>query len=108
MYMNGFFGVLDGSVVFMTCNFSTILYDAIHIIEEHWETWIEAIELGKLPDIPNLGEYRAHLQVQCLRRGTSFFHLPGLSGTPQAKPNPRKRAALDNKRRGRMAEENMA
>ena len=65
VYMNAFFGVLDGSVAFMVTTFSTILYDAVRLIEEHWESWIEAIESGKLPNVEGLGEYHVHLQVNC-------------------------------------------
>ncbi|KJA15636.1 hypothetical protein HYPSUDRAFT_148846 [Hypholoma sublateritium FD-334 SS-4] len=63
VFMNAFFAVLDGSVAYMVTTFSTILYDAVRLIEEKWESWIEAIESGELPDVAGLGDYRVHLQA---------------------------------------------
>ncbi len=109
VYMNAFFGILDGSVAFMVTTFSTILYDAVRLIEEHWESWIEAIESGQLPGVEGLGEYRVHLQVnhcasKCLPSLSQFTS----TGTPQAKPRASGGAAFDQERRTGMAQASLA
>lgn len=88
--MNTFFGVLEGSVAFMATTFSTILYDAVRIIDERWEHWIDAMEYGRFPEITGLGEYCSRLQVGYLtiemlltiHDQCSSVHV----GTPEAKP----------------------
>ena len=44
--------------------FSTYVYDAVRILEEHWDLMINAIQMGALPDICDLGEYRTHIEVR--------------------------------------------
>lgn len=61
--MNSFFALLDPTVIFMNATLSTILYDAIRTIEQNWDTMIQAIEQGILPNVDDLAEYRTHLEV---------------------------------------------
>ena len=61
--MNAFFGLINARVERVATTFSTILCDAVRLIETNWEEWIISIELGNLPDIEGLGEYRENLQV---------------------------------------------
>ena len=44
--------------------FSTYVYDGVRTLEEHWDTMINAIQIGTLPDIYDLGEYRSHIEVR--------------------------------------------
>ena len=57
------FSLMDASILVMSATISTILYDAIRILEEHWEDMIQAIETGNLPIIPSIDGYRVHLEV---------------------------------------------
>jgi hypothetical protein len=71
--MHGLFAIADPSLVFISITFSPLLYDFIKILEENWETLVQAIEDGQLPDaafthLGDLGELRPHLQVH------PFFH----------------------------------
>ena len=61
--MNSFFALTDPSIIFMNATLSTILYDAIRIIEENWDMMVKAIEQGILPEVDGLGGYRKHLEV---------------------------------------------
>jgi len=44
--MTMFFAVLDLSLVFMHASYTSIFYDAVLILEEHWDTVIDAVENG--------------------------------------------------------------
>ena len=54
------FALIDPSLSVMQAAFSTTMYDAVRTLEEHWDTMIDAIQIGALPDIDDLGEYRSH------------------------------------------------
>jgi len=61
--MTMFFAVLNLSLVFMHASYTSIFYDAVLILEEHWDTVIDAIENRMIPDIYNLDYCRPHLEV---------------------------------------------
>ncbi|KAF8959159.1 GH3 auxin-responsive promoter [Flammula alnicola] len=61
--MTAFFSVMNPSLAFMAAPISTILYDAVRVIETNWDAWIHAIEKGYLPDIPDLGDFKPYLQA---------------------------------------------
>ncbi len=95
--MNAFFGILDGSVAFMVTTFSTILYDAVRLIEEHWESWIEAIERWTTSRCR--GAWRG-IAFTCrliiaLRNACLCLSQFTSTGTPQAKPRASGGAAFD-------------
>ncbi len=64
VYVNAFFDLINSRVERVATTFSTILCDAVRFIETNWAEWIIYIELGSLPDIDGLGEYRENLQVR--------------------------------------------
>ena len=64
IYMSMLFSLMDASILFMSATISTVLYDAIRILEEHWEEMIQAIETGNLPIIPSIDGHRVHLEVR--------------------------------------------
>jgi hypothetical protein len=67
IFMTTLFALIDPSLSAMDTTFSTFVYDAVRTLEEHWERMIDAIQVGALPDIHDLGEYRSHIEVWRLR-----------------------------------------
>jgi GH3 auxin-responsive promoter len=69
--MHGLFAIADPTLAFINVTFSPLLYDFIKLLEEHWDTLVQAIEDGQLPNaaltrLGDLGELRPHLQVHLL------------------------------------------
>ena len=67
--MHGLFAIIDPSLASINVNMSTLFYDFIRLLDEHWDTLLQAVETGKLPSFPNfgdLGSLEPHLQVRCL------------------------------------------
>ena len=62
--MTAFFALIDHSLSMIRSGHSTYVYDAVRILEEHWDLMINAIQMGTLPDICDLGEYRTHIEVR--------------------------------------------
>ena len=48
--MHGLFAIADLSLAFISITFSPLLYDFIKLLEENWETLVQAIEDGQLPN----------------------------------------------------------
>ena len=63
IFMVTLFALIDPSLSVMQAAFSTTIYDAVCTLEEHWDRMIDAIQIGVLPDIYDLGEYRPHIEV---------------------------------------------
>jgi len=63
IFMATLFALIDPSLSIMQAAFSTSIHDTIRTLEEHWDTMINGIRLGVLPDIYGLGEYRPHIEV---------------------------------------------
>ena len=66
IFMVTLFALIDPSLSVMQATFSTTIYDAIRTLEEHWDTMIDAIQIGAVPNIYDLGEYRSHIEVRHL------------------------------------------
>ena len=64
IFMTALFALIDPSLSIIKSGFSTYVYDAVRTLEEHWDTMINAIRMGALPDIYDLGEYRPHIEVR--------------------------------------------
>ena len=64
IFMTSLFALIDPSVSMIESTFSTYVYDGVRTLEEHWDTMINAIQIGALPDIYDLGEYRSHIEVR--------------------------------------------
>jgi hypothetical protein len=62
--MTALFALIDPSLSMIRSGFSTYVYDAVRTLEEHWDLMINAIQMGALPDICDLGEYRSHIEVR--------------------------------------------
>lgn len=63
IFMTALFALIDPSLSIIQSAFSTYVYDGVRTLEEHWETMINAIQIGVLPDNYDLGEYRPHIEV---------------------------------------------
>jgi len=63
-FMTALFALVDPSLSIIKSAFSTYVYDGVRTLEEHWDTMINAIQIGALPDIYDLGEYRSHIEVR--------------------------------------------
>ena len=61
--MTALFALIDHSLSMIRSGHSTYVYDAVRL-EEHWDLMINAIQMGALPDICDLGEYRTHIEVR--------------------------------------------
>jgi len=61
--MTMFFAVLDPALVFMRATYTSVFYDAVLILEEHWDTVIDAVEIGTIPDVYDLDYCRPYLEV---------------------------------------------
>ncbi|KIJ93846.1 hypothetical protein K443DRAFT_111444 [Laccaria amethystina LaAM-08-1] len=82
LFMTMFFAVLDPSLVFMRASYTSIFYDAVLILEEHWDTVIDAVENGTIPDVYDLDYCRPYLEAQ-------------------VKPNPHRAAELRSIEKGK-------
>ena len=86
--MTALFALIDPSLSMIESAFSTYVYDGVRTLEEYWDTMINAIQIGTLPDIYDLGEYRTHIEVrrcgflEIITPRWSLTRLP-LSGTFQ-------------------------
>ena len=74
LFMTTLFALVDPSLVVMYSTFSTLIYDAVRTIEGHWDAMVDAIQLGVLPDIYDLGQYRPHIEVCCSRYSEYIPH----------------------------------
>ena len=63
IFMATLFALIDPSLSAMQSPFSTTIYDAVRTLEEHWDTMIDAIQIGALPDMYDLGKYRSYIEV---------------------------------------------
>lgn len=61
--MHGLFAIADPSLVFISITFSPLFYDFIRLLDENWDTLVQAIEDGQLPELGDLGDVKPHLQV---------------------------------------------
>ena len=66
IFMVVLFALIDRSLSVMHANFAVLIYDMVYTLEEHWDTMIDAIQTGTLPDIFDLGEYRPYIEVRQL------------------------------------------
>lgn len=64
--MTALFALIDPSLSMIQSAFSTYVYDGVRTIEEHWDTMVDAIQTGVLPDNYDLGEYRPYIEVRLL------------------------------------------
>ena len=71
IFMTVLFALIDPSLSIIRSGFSTYVYDGVRTLEEYWDTMINEIQMGALPDIYDLGEYRSHIEV----RRSSFLNL---------------------------------
>ena len=63
IFMVTLFALIDPSLSAFQAPYSTAIYDIVCTLEEHWGTMIDAIQIGALPDIDDLGEYRPYIEV---------------------------------------------
>jgi len=63
IFMSTLFALTDPALSVMQSAFSTSIYDVVRTLEEYWDTMINAIHIGTLPDTYDLGEYRPHIEV---------------------------------------------
>jgi len=66
IFMVTLFALIDPSLSAFQAPHSTAIYDIVCTLEEHWETMINAIQIGVLPDIDDLGKYRPYIEVRHL------------------------------------------
>ena len=62
IFMTVLFELTDPSLSIIKSAFATYVYDGVRTLEEHWNTMINAIQIGTLPDIYDLSEYRSHIK----------------------------------------------
>ena len=77
IFMTTIFALIDPSLSVIESTYSILVYDAVCTLEEHWDTMIDAIQIGALPEIYELGKYRPHIEVWRLDF-YNFFSLPCL------------------------------
>jgi hypothetical protein len=63
IFMSTLFALIDPSLSVTQSTFSTSINDAVHTLEEHWDTMINTIRIGAPPNIYDLGEYRPNTEV---------------------------------------------
>ena len=63
IFMLTLFALIDPSLSVLQAAHSALIYDIVCTLEEHWDTMIDAIQIGALPDIDDLGEYRPYIEV---------------------------------------------
>ena len=62
--MTMFFAVTDPLLVFIGAVYTSIFYDAVLILEEHWDIVVDAIEKGTIPDVYDLDYCGPYLKVK--------------------------------------------
>ena len=63
LLMTMLFAVTDPSLVFMCANFTSVFYDAVLTLEEHWDIVVDSVENGTIPDVYDLDYCRPFLEV---------------------------------------------
>ena len=63
LFMTMLFSVTDPLLVFIRAAYISIFYDAILLLEEHWDIVVDAIEKGTIPDVYDLDYCRPYLKV---------------------------------------------
>ena len=63
LFMTMLFAVTDPLLVFIGAVYTSIFYDAVLILEEHWDIVVDAIEKGKTPGVYDLGYCGPYLKV---------------------------------------------
>ncbi|KIM36506.1 hypothetical protein M413DRAFT_78132 [Hebeloma cylindrosporum] len=61
-FMTTLFALFDRSLSVFQSAYSTSIYDVVRTLEEHWDTMIDAIHIGSLPELYDLGKYRTHIE----------------------------------------------
>ncbi|KAG5650870.1 hypothetical protein H0H81_010713 [Sphagnurus paluster] len=84
--MHGLFALEDRSLQMINALFATSFVDLMRLIEEYWDTLLEAIEHGVIPKLEGLEEVYDHLQASCLMR---LYYVQ-----EQWRPNPARAAEL--------------
>ena len=90
----------------MRASYTSIFYDAVLILEEHWDTVVDAVENGTIPDVYDLDYCRPYLEV-----GEFFpiaFWYSTKTGTSQAESTPGSRAPVNREGKGGVVEGNLA
>ena len=62
--MTMLFSVTDPLLVFIRGAYISIFYDAVLLLEEHWDIVVDAIEKGTIPDVYDLDYWRPYLEVE--------------------------------------------
>jgi hypothetical protein len=52
--MTALFALIYPSLLMIESAFSTYVYDGVRTLEGHWDTMLNAIQIGALPDIHHL------------------------------------------------------
>jgi hypothetical protein len=64
LFMTMFFAVTDPLLVCIVAGYTSIVYDAVLSLEEHWDVVVDAIEKGTIPDVYDLDYCRPYLEVE--------------------------------------------
>lgn len=63
LLMTMLFAVTDPSLLLMRASFTSVFYDAVLTLEDHWDIVVDSVEKGRIPDIYDLDYCRPFLEV---------------------------------------------
>lgn len=63
LFAHALFALAEPALAVLDANFSPVIHDFVCILEQHWDTMVDAIETGVIPDIYDLDDSKGYLQV---------------------------------------------
>ena len=61
--MTMLFAATNPSLVLMRASFTSVFYDAVLTLEDHWDMVVDSVEKGTIPDVYDLDYCRPFLEV---------------------------------------------
>lgn len=64
LFLHALFALQEPQVELINTMFSTIFRDFCRVIDEQWETFVQCIETGSIPEMEGIDHVKENLQVR--------------------------------------------